>query len=114
MSKILSRVWIVSHRTEMWLLILVAYLFQRNVNSGHMPTKAVDPEAFMNIIVSKLIAKSSDIKAIPVRSMKSRQKMGISFPLTGFLKAWCNLRRQVCFTICHPNMAAFPKVKTSL
>ncbi|XP_010969552.2 lipase member M isoform X2 [Camelus bactrianus] len=49
MSKILSRVWIVSHRTEMWLLILVAYLFQRNVNSGHMPTKAVDPEAFMNI-----------------------------------------------------------------
>ncbi|XP_045883780.1 lipase member M [Meles meles] len=49
MPKILSRVWIVSHRTEMWLLILVAYLFQRNVNSGYMPTKAVDPEAFMNI-----------------------------------------------------------------
>ncbi|XP_057164554.1 lipase member M isoform X2 [Ursus arctos] len=49
MPKILSRVWIVSHRTEMWLLILVAYLFQRNVNSGCMPTKAVDPEAFMNI-----------------------------------------------------------------
>lgn len=50
MPKILSRVWIVSHRTEMWLLILVAYLFQRNVNSGCMPTKAVDPEAFMNIV----------------------------------------------------------------
>ncbi|XP_004409745.1 PREDICTED: lipase member M [Odobenus rosmarus divergens] len=33
----------------MWLLILVAYLFQRNVNSGCMPTKAADPEAFMNI-----------------------------------------------------------------
>ncbi|XP_019594074.2 lipase member M [Rhinolophus sinicus] len=49
MSKILSREWIVSHRTEMWLLILVAYLFQRNVNSGRMPTKDVDPEAFMNI-----------------------------------------------------------------
>ncbi|XP_013220147.3 lipase member M [Ictidomys tridecemlineatus] len=49
MSEILSRVWIVSHRVEMWLLILVAYLFQRNVNSGHMPTIAVDPEAFMNV-----------------------------------------------------------------
>ncbi|XP_026967747.1 lipase member M isoform X2 [Sagmatias obliquidens] len=49
MSKILSREWIVSHRKEMWLLILVAHLFQRNVNSGHMPTKAVDPEAFMNV-----------------------------------------------------------------
>ncbi|TKC46038.1 hypothetical protein EI555_013895 [Monodon monoceros] len=49
MSKILSREWIVSHRNEMWLLILVAHLFQRNVNSGHMPTKAVDPEAFMNV-----------------------------------------------------------------
>ncbi|XP_047559077.1 lipase member M isoform X3 [Lutra lutra] len=49
MPKILSSLWIVSHRTEMWLLILVAYLFQRNVNSGCMPTKAVDPEAFMNI-----------------------------------------------------------------
>ncbi|XP_040310187.1 lipase member M isoform X2 [Herpailurus yagouaroundi] len=49
MSKLLSRVWIVSHRTEMWLLIVVAYLFQRNVNSGGMPTKAADPEAFMNI-----------------------------------------------------------------
>ncbi|XP_008268384.1 lipase member M isoform X3 [Oryctolagus cuniculus] len=36
-------------KMEMWLLILVAYFFQRNVNSGHMPTKAVDPEAFMNI-----------------------------------------------------------------
>ncbi|XP_039079256.1 lipase member M isoform X2 [Hyaena hyaena] len=36
-------------RTEMWLLILVAYLFQRNVNSGGMPTKAADPEAFMNV-----------------------------------------------------------------
>ncbi|XP_077921720.1 lipase member M-like [Halichoerus grypus] len=36
-------------RMEMRLLILVAYLFQRNVNSGCMPTKAVDPEAFMNI-----------------------------------------------------------------
>ncbi|KAI5942382.1 Lipase member M [Manis javanica] len=36
-------------RMEMWLLILVAYLFQRNVNSGCMPTKAADPEAFMNI-----------------------------------------------------------------
>lgn len=50
MPKILSREWIVSHRTEMWLLILVAYLFQRNVNSGRMPTKDVDPEAFMNIV----------------------------------------------------------------
>ena len=50
MSKLLSRVWIVSHRTEMWLLIVVAYLFQRNVNSGGMPTKAADPEAFMNIV----------------------------------------------------------------
>lgn len=50
MSKILSREWIVSHRNEMWLLILVAHLFQRNVNSGHMPTKAVDPEAFMNVV----------------------------------------------------------------
>ncbi|XP_057591920.1 lipase member M isoform X2 [Hippopotamus amphibius kiboko] len=49
MSKILSREWIVSHRNEMWLLILVAHLFQRNVHSGHMPTKAVDPEAFMNV-----------------------------------------------------------------
>uniref|UniRef100_G3TI46 Lipase n=2 Tax=Loxodonta africana TaxID=9785 RepID=G3TI46_LOXAF len=49
MSEIFSREWIVSHRVEMWLLILVAYLFERNVNSGHMPTKAVDPEAFMNI-----------------------------------------------------------------
>ncbi|XP_017204287.1 lipase member M isoform X6 [Oryctolagus cuniculus] len=49
MSEIFSRAWIVSHRMEMWLLILVAYFFQRNVNSGHMPTKAVDPEAFMNI-----------------------------------------------------------------
>eukprot|EP00069_Balaena_mysticetus_P014158 bmy_08487T0 len=49
MSKILSREWIVSHRNEMCLLILMAHLFQRNVNSGHMPTKAVDPEAFMNI-----------------------------------------------------------------
>ncbi|KAI5154819.1 lipase member M isoform X2 [Manis pentadactyla] len=36
-------------RMEMWLLILVTYLFQRNVNSGCMPTKAADPEAFMNI-----------------------------------------------------------------
>ncbi|KAG8523063.1 Lipase member M, partial [Galemys pyrenaicus] len=34
---------------EIWLLILVAYLFQRNVNSGRMPTKDVDPEAFMNV-----------------------------------------------------------------
>ncbi|XP_044610642.1 lipase member M isoform X1 [Equus asinus] len=49
MSKILSREWIVSHRAEMWLLILVVYLFQRNVNSARMPTKDVDPEAFMNI-----------------------------------------------------------------
>ncbi|XP_006880459.1 PREDICTED: lipase member M [Elephantulus edwardii] len=49
MSEIFLRQWIVSHRMEMWLLILVAHLFQRNVNSGHMPTKAVDPEAFMNI-----------------------------------------------------------------
>lgn len=50
MSKILSREWIVSHRAEMWLLILVVYLFQRNVNSARMPTKDVDPEAFMNIV----------------------------------------------------------------
>ena len=50
MSKILSREWIVSHRTEMWLLILVAHFFQRNVNSVRMPTKDVDPEAFMNIV----------------------------------------------------------------
>lgn len=35
---------------EIWLLILVAYLLQRNVNSGHMPTKAADPEAFMNVV----------------------------------------------------------------
>nr|XP_004653065.2 lipase member M [Jaculus jaculus] len=49
MLKILSRAWIISHRVEMWLLILVAYLLQRNVNSGNMPTKAVDPEAFMNV-----------------------------------------------------------------
>uniref|UniRef100_A0A2K6K103 Lipase n=1 Tax=Rhinopithecus bieti TaxID=61621 RepID=A0A2K6K103_RHIBE len=49
MLETLSRKWIVSHRMEMWLLILVAYMFQRNVNSVHMPTKAVDPEAFMNI-----------------------------------------------------------------
>uniref|UniRef100_A0A2K6CGQ9 Lipase n=1 Tax=Macaca nemestrina TaxID=9545 RepID=A0A2K6CGQ9_MACNE len=49
MLETLSREWIVSHRMEMWLLILVAYMFQRNVNSVHMPTKAVDPEAFMNI-----------------------------------------------------------------
>ncbi|KAK1333648.1 hypothetical protein QTO34_006033 [Cnephaeus nilssonii] len=40
---------VVSRRTEMWLLLLVAYLFQRNVNSVRMPTKDVDPEAFMNI-----------------------------------------------------------------
>ncbi|XP_036192584.1 lipase member M [Myotis myotis] len=40
---------VVSHRTEMWLLMLVVYLFQRNVNSVRMPTKDVDPEAFMNI-----------------------------------------------------------------
>ncbi|XP_049620524.1 lipase member M [Suncus etruscus] len=45
----ISREWIVSHRMVIWLLILVAYLFQRNVNSGHMPTKDVDPEAFMNV-----------------------------------------------------------------
>lgn len=50
MSEILSRAWTVSHRVEIWLLILVAYLLQRNVNSGHMPTKAVDPEAFMNVV----------------------------------------------------------------
>jgi lipase-like abhydrolase domain-containing protein 3 len=50
MSEILSRAWIISHRLEMCLLILVAYLFQRNVNSGHLPTKAVDPEAFMNVV----------------------------------------------------------------
>ncbi|XP_019808773.1 lipase member M [Bos indicus] len=49
MPKILSREWIVSYRNEMWLLILVAHLFQRNVNSGHMRTTTVDPEAFMNI-----------------------------------------------------------------
>uniref|UniRef100_A0A8C2R1L3 Lipase n=1 Tax=Capra hircus TaxID=9925 RepID=A0A8C2R1L3_CAPHI len=49
MPKILSREWIVSYRNEMWLLILVAHLFQRNVNSGPMPTITVDPEAFMNI-----------------------------------------------------------------
>ncbi|XP_008056378.1 lipase member M isoform X2 [Carlito syrichta] len=49
MSESLSRKWIVSHRVEMWLLILVAHLFQRDVNSGRMPTKAVDPEAFMNV-----------------------------------------------------------------
>lgn len=41
---------VVSRRTEMWLLLLVAYLFQRNVNSVRMPTKDVDPEAFMNIV----------------------------------------------------------------
>ncbi|XP_014318023.1 lipase member M isoform X2 [Myotis lucifugus] len=40
---------VVSHRTEMWLLMLVVYVFQRNVNSVRMPTKDVDPEAFMNI-----------------------------------------------------------------
>lgn len=50
MSEIVSTAWIVSHRVEMWLLILVTYLLQRNVNSGHLPTKAVDPEAFMNIV----------------------------------------------------------------
>lgn len=50
MSEILSRAWTVSHRVEIWLLILVAYLLQRNVNSGHMPTKAADPEAFMNVV----------------------------------------------------------------
>ena len=50
MPKILSREWIVSYRNEMWLLILVAHLFQRNVNSGPMPTITVDPEAFMNIV----------------------------------------------------------------
>jgi hypothetical protein len=50
MSEILSRVWTVSHRVEIWLLILVAYLLQRNVNSGHLPTKAADPEAFMNVV----------------------------------------------------------------
>ncbi|XP_058154819.1 lipase member M [Dasypus novemcinctus] len=49
MSEIFSREWIVSHRMEIWLLILLAHLFQRNVNSIHMPTIAVDPEAFMNI-----------------------------------------------------------------
>ncbi|CAH6964244.1 lipase member M [Phodopus roborovskii] len=49
MPEILSRAWTVSHRVEIWLLILVAYLLQRNVNSGHMPTKAADPEAFMNV-----------------------------------------------------------------
>ncbi|XP_015984716.2 lipase member M isoform X2 [Rousettus aegyptiacus] len=36
-------------RMELWLLILVAIFFQRNSNSGLMPTKNVDPEAFMNI-----------------------------------------------------------------
>ena len=50
MPKILSREWIVSYRNEMWLLILVAHLFQRNVNSGHMRAITVDPEAFMNIV----------------------------------------------------------------
>ncbi|XP_011359914.1 lipase member M [Pteropus vampyrus] len=49
MLKILSRLWIVPHRTEMWLLILVVCFFRRNLNSGLMPTKNVDPEAFMNI-----------------------------------------------------------------
>ncbi|XP_053441119.1 lipase member M [Nycticebus coucang] len=49
MSEIRAREWIVSHRMVMWLLILVAYLFQSNVNSGRLPTKAVDPEAFMNV-----------------------------------------------------------------
>ncbi|ELW66679.1 Lipase member M [Tupaia chinensis] len=49
MSEIFSREWIVLRRVEMWLLVLVVYLFQRNVNSGHMPTIAVDPEAFMNV-----------------------------------------------------------------
>ena len=50
MPRILSKKWIVSYGNEMWLLILVAHLFQRNVNSGHMPTITVDPEAFMNIV----------------------------------------------------------------
>lgn len=48
--KSLVKRMVVSHRTEMWLLMLVAYLFQRNVNSVRMPTKDVDPEAFMNIV----------------------------------------------------------------
>ncbi|XP_007537843.1 lipase member M isoform X2 [Erinaceus europaeus] len=49
MPKILSREWIISHRTELWILFLVAYFLQRHVNSGRMPTKDVDPEAFMNV-----------------------------------------------------------------
>lgn len=52
--------------------------------------------------------KSSDIKATPVRSMKSQQKMGTSSPLTEFLKAPCDLTRQVWCAPGHPGMAFLP------
>lgn len=51
----------------------------------------IDNMALQNRTQKKLCffcrVKSSNIKAIPVRSMKSQQKMGISFLLTEFLKA---------------------------
>ena len=40
--------------------------------------------------------------------------MDISFLLTGFLKASCNLIRQVWFPLYYPNIAVFPTVKNSL
>ena len=58
--------------------------------------------------------KSSNIKATRVRSTRSRQKMGTSSPLTEFLKAPCNLRRQVWCSLRRPGTAFLPTVRTSL
>ncbi|KAK2498837.1 hypothetical protein MC885_009815 [Smutsia gigantea] len=104
MSKILSREWIVSHRMEMWLLILVAYLFQRNVNSGCMPTKAVDPEAFMNI--SEIIHH----QGYPHEEYEVATEDGYILSVNRIPQGLARPRRTGMAHLCHPNTAVFPTV----